>query len=129
VNLISQPKSIHFAELQQGVQDFYMLGWGVPTYDSEYVFNYLFHTTDGTRGSWNMTGYSNPDLDELIQEMQTEVDLVARDEMIQQAWEIANDALVYTPLHHQVITWAMKDGYDVPIRVNDEPLFKYATVD
>ncbi|NBB83212.1 MAG: ABC transporter substrate-binding protein [Alphaproteobacteria bacterium] len=128
VNLISQPKSIHFAELQQGVQDFYMLGWGVPTYDSEYVFNYLFHTTDGTRGSWNFTGYSNPEMDELVQAMQTEVDLAARDELIAEAWEIANESMIYTPLHHQVITWAMNDGYDVPIRVNDEPLFKYATV-
>lgn len=127
VNLISQPKSIHFAEMQQREQDFYMLGWGVPTYDSEYVFNYLFHTTDGTRGSWNFTGYSNPDLDAMIQEIQTEVDMQARDALIAEAWQVANDSLIYTPLHHQVITWAMKDGLDVPIRVNDEPLFKFAT--
>ena len=33
VNLDAQPKSIHFKDLQNGLSDFYMLGWGVPTFD------------------------------------------------------------------------------------------------
>ncbi|MEQ8964212.1 MAG: ABC transporter substrate-binding protein [Azospirillaceae bacterium] len=128
VTLVAQPKSIHFAEMQQNELEFYMLGWGVPTYDSEYVFNYLYHTTDGSRGSWNFTGYSNPELDSLVQSIQTEVDIAARDAMIREAWEIVNADLLYVPLHHQVITWAMREGLEVPIRVNDEPLFVHATV-
>jgi len=128
VDLVSQTKSIHFADLHQREPAFYLLGWGVPTYDSEYVFNYLYHTTEGSRGAWNFTGYSNPELDRLVRTMQTEVDLDVRDALIGEAWEIAKRDMIYIPLHHQVVTWAMRDGLDVPIRVNNEPLFKYATV-
>ncbi len=60
VNLVSQSKSLHFPMLQNLKSDFYLLGWGVPTYDSDYIFSYLYHTRSGTYGGWNATRYSNP---------------------------------------------------------------------
>ena len=33
----------------------------------------------------------------------------------------------YLPLHHQVISWAAKTNVNVPIRPNNEPLFKAAS--
>jgi peptide/nickel transport system substrate-binding protein len=44
VNLDAKPKAQHFPLITNGETDFYMLGWGVPTYDSEYIFNFLVHT-------------------------------------------------------------------------------------
>ena len=44
VNLDAKPKAQHFPLLSNLETDFYMLGWGVPTYDSEYIFNFLAHT-------------------------------------------------------------------------------------
>ena len=38
VSLFAQTKSKHFKELKDNQGDFYMLGWGVPTLDSHYVF-------------------------------------------------------------------------------------------
>ena len=63
VNLVSQSKSLHFPTLQNLKSDFYLLGWGVPTYDSDYIFSYLYHTRSGTYGGWNATRYTNPALD------------------------------------------------------------------
>ncbi|MEL7258581.1 MAG: ABC transporter substrate-binding protein, partial [Pseudomonadota bacterium] len=57
VNLDAKPKAQHFPLIQNDETDFYMLGWGVPTYDSEYIFNFLVHTRGEERGSWNGTGY------------------------------------------------------------------------
>ncbi len=124
VALDAQTKSLHFPKLQRRESDFYMLGWGVPTQDSHYVFNFLYHT----KGTWNATGYSNPELDELIQAMDSEIDIEKRNQIIAKAWEIAKNDMVYVPLHHQVITWAMKDRVDMPIIANDSPQFRYATV-
>ena len=107
-NLRAQTRSLHFQQLQNGELDFYMLGWGVPTFDSEYIFNFLYHTNDGERGSWNMTGFSNERMDELVQAMSGETDLDARDELIAEAWEIALDDLTYIPLHHEVLNWACR---------------------
>ena len=59
VNLIARPKAQHFPLIQNKTSEFYMLGWGVPTFDSHYVFNFLVHSTTEDRGSWNNTGFSN----------------------------------------------------------------------
>ena len=60
VNLDAKPKAQHFPLIQNRTTDFYMLGWGVPTFDSEYIFNFLVHSTTDELGSWNATRNSNP---------------------------------------------------------------------
>ena len=122
VNLDAIPKSQHFPKIKNRVSDFYMLGWGVPTLDSHYVFSYLFHT----KGSWNGTGYSNAMVDELTDAIQVETDLAKRTEMIDKAWHQVKKDVVYLPIHHQVIAWGMTDRLDMPIVPNDSPNFYWA---
>ena len=66
VNLVAQPKGPHFTLIQKTPPEteFYLLGWGVPTYDSHYVFSFLYHTRSRSEGSWNATRYSNPEIDD-----------------------------------------------------------------
>ena len=124
VNLFSQTKSKHFKELKDNQGDFYMLGWGVPTLDSHYVFHYLYETD----ASWNKVNFSNADVDAAIRVMEGEVDLDKRNAAIAKAWKIVKDDIAYLPLHHQVISWASKSNVDVPIRPNNEPLFRFSKV-
>jgi peptide/nickel transport system substrate-binding protein len=124
VNLFAQTKSTHFQDLKNGLSDFYMLGWGVPTLDSHYVFSFLYDS----KGSWNKVGFNSARVDELIQTMVVEVDPAKRNAAIAEAWAIVKDDISYLPLHHQVISWASKSNVDVPIRPNNEPLFRFATV-
>jgi len=124
VNLDSQPKSIHFKDLQNDLSDFYMLGWGVPTFDSHYVYSFLLVTG----GSWNKVGFSHARVDELVGTMLTETNLEKRNANIAEAWAIVQDNMPYLPLHHQVISWGSKSNVDVPIRTNNEPLFRHAKV-
>ncbi|MDJ0683110.1 MAG: ABC transporter substrate-binding protein [Alphaproteobacteria bacterium] len=122
VKLEAIPKSEHFPKLQNRVTDFYMLGWGVPTLDSAYVFDFLYDS----EGSWNVTGFSNARLDELAETMASETDLDKRAAMIAEAWAIAKDDIAYLPIHHQVIAWGMSDKLDMPIVANDSPHFRWA---
>ncbi len=124
VSLFAQTKSKHFKELKDNQGDFYMLGWGVPTLDSHYVFHYLYETD----ASWNKVNFSNADVDAAIRVMEGEVDLDKRNAAIAKAWEIVRDNIAYLPLHHQVISWASKSNVDVPIRPNNEPLFRFSRV-
>tara|TARA_Y100000590_G_scaffold437999_1_gene560306 strand:- start:236 stop:1798 length:1563 start_codon:yes stop_codon:yes gene_type:complete len=124
VNLDAQPKSIHFKDLQNDLSDFYMLGWGVPTFDSHYVYSFLLKSG----GSWNKVGFSDARVDELVDSMLTETDLNKRNANIAEAWAIVQDNMPYLPLHHQVISWGSKSNVDVPIRTNNEPLFRHAMV-
>tara|TARA_E500000318_G_scaffold22098_1_gene22409 strand:+ start:1004 stop:2572 length:1569 start_codon:yes stop_codon:yes gene_type:complete len=122
VKLDAIPKSQHFPKIKNRVSDFYMLGWGVPTLDSHYVFSYLLHS----KGSWNGTGFANARVDELTDAFAVETDLAKRDEMIAEAWKIVKDEIVYLPIHHQVIGWGMSTKLDLPIRPNDSPQFRRA---
>ena len=106
VNLFAQTKSKHFKELKDDQGDFYMLGWGVPTLDSHYVFHYLYETG----ASWNKVNFSNADVDAAIRVMEGEVDLDKRNAAIAKAWKIVKDDISYLPLHHQVISWASKSN-------------------
>ncbi len=124
VRLDARSRSIHFAELQRGELDFYLLGWGVPTMDSHYVFHYLLETRSERGGSWNHTGYSNPDADTLIDAMTREVDAEKRAEMVSQVWSMVQDDIVYLPIHHQMLNWAMKDNIDFPVQSENYPYFK-----
>jgi len=124
VNLFAQTKSKHFKELKDDQGDFYMLGWGVPTLDSHYVFHYLYETD----ASWNKVNFSDADVDAAIRVMEGEVDLDKRNAAIAKAWKIVRDNIAYLPLHHQVISWASKTNVNVPIRPNNEPLFRFSSV-
>jgi len=124
VNLFAQTKSKHFKELKDNQGDFYMLGWGVPTLDSHYVFHYLYESG----ASWNKVNFSNSEVDAAIRVMEGEVDLDKRNAAIAKAWKIVKDDISYLPLHHQVISWASKTNVDVPIRPNNEPLFRFSRI-
>ncbi len=128
VNLDAKPKAQHFPLISNGETDFYMLGWGVPPFDSEYVFNFLVHTRGGDRGSWNATGYSNPDLDAKIVSLASETDLEVRDATIQEIWEVVQAETLYLPVHHQVLNWGMKDGIAIEVDPEDQPKIKYISM-
>jgi len=122
VNLEAIPKSQHFPKIQKRTTDFYMLGWGVPTLDSQYVFGFLLKSS----GSWNATGYSSSVVDDLAAKMAVEVDADKRTQIIDDAWTQVREDIVYLPLHHQVIAWGLSDKIDMPIVANDSPRFRWA---
>ncbi|MCY4258870.1 MAG: ABC transporter substrate-binding protein, partial [Rhodobacteraceae bacterium] len=125
VNMDARPKAQHFPLIRNEETDFYLLGWGVPTYDSEYIFNFLVHTKTDKRGSWNGTRYSNADLDMKIQSLASETDLDARNAEIGEIWNVLQEELIYLPIHYQVLNWGMKNGIDTVVAPDDRPQFKY----
>ena len=125
VTLDAKPKAQHFPIAKGGEAPFYMLGWGVPTFDSHYIFNYLVHTQTDKRGSWNPTGYSNADVDAMIVSLESETDLAARDATIAKIWSAVQDAQMYLPIHNQVLNWGMKNNIDFDVQPEDTPHFQF----
>ncbi|MEL6752027.1 MAG: ABC transporter substrate-binding protein, partial [Pseudomonadota bacterium] len=125
VSLNAQPKAQHFPLISNRETDFYMLGWGVPTFDSEYVFNFLVHTRGEERGSWNGSRFSNADVDAMIQSLAKETDLEKRNATIADIWAKVQEEQLYLPIHNQVLNWGMKDGINFPVQPEDQPHFKY----
>ncbi len=125
VNLVAQTKANHFPLISGKETDFYLLGWGVPTFDSEYVFNFLVHSTTDERGSWNGSRFNNPEVDAMIKSLGSETDIEKRDDTIAKIWQIVQDEQVYLPVHNQVLNWGMKDNVNFPVQPEDQPHFKF----
>ncbi len=128
VNLDAKSKALHFPLITDGNTDFYMLGWGVPTYDSEYIFNFLVHGRESDIGTWNGTGYDNDDLDAKIKSLASNTDLDARNADIAEIWRVVQDEALYIPIHHQVLNWGMADGVGIEVDPEDQPKVKYITM-
>lgn len=124
VNLEAIPKSQHFPKIQNRETDFYMLGWGVPTLDSHYVFSYLLDA----EGSWNAAGYNNEKVNEITTMIASETDADKRTGMIDEAWSEVRNDMPYIPIHHQVIAWGMSDKVDAPIASDDAFRPRYAVM-
>jgi peptide/nickel transport system substrate-binding protein len=116
VKLVAQPKGPHFNLIQKNPAEteFYMLGWGVPTYDSHYIFSFLYQTRKDKDGTWNATGYSNPDLDRKISALTGETDLAKRNASIKEIWAKLHEDAVYIPLHHQTLAHGMRADWEIP---------------
>ena len=115
VKLDAIPKSQHFPKIQNRESDFYMLGWGVPTLDSHYVFSYLLDV----EGSWNAAQYNNARVNEITTAIATEIDLDKRTSMINEAWTQIKTDMPYVPIHHQVLAWGISSKVDIPIAADD----------
>ena len=128
VNLDAKPKAQHFPLITDSKTDFYMLGWGVPTYDSEYIFNFLVHGREDEIGTWNGTGYQDDALDAKIKSLASNTDLDARNADIADIWRVVQDEALYIPIHHQVLNWGMGDNVGIEVDAEDQPKVKYFTM-
>jgi peptide/nickel transport system substrate-binding protein len=125
VNLSALPRAQHFPLIANEQTDFYLLGWGVPTYDAEYIFNFLYHTLGEGRGSWNGTRYSNAEMDAMIQSLTSNTDLEARNQTIADLFAMAEEELIYIPIHNQVLNWGISDAWTTDVDADDSVKFKY----
>ncbi len=128
VTLASRPIAQHSPLVTSSETDFYLLGWGVPTFDSAYVFNDLVHTKDGSYGAYNAGLYSNPELDAKIKSLGTETDLDVRNATIAEIWAVVKAERVLLPIHNQVLAYAMNDRFTLPVHPENQPLMSSVTI-
>ena len=128
-NLVSQSRTIHFPAIQNREVDFYLLGWGVPTFDSQYIFDFLVHSPEEGRGGWNGSRYENPEVDAMIKSLATETDLDKRNETIAQIWQKVQDDRVFLMVHNQLLAYAARDGVNIAVHPENQPKMTTVTFD
>jgi peptide/nickel transport system substrate-binding protein len=90
--------------------------------DSERILREWFHS----QGKWNVVGYANPRVDELLDKIKGEMVTYARDAYLEEAWRIVTDDLVYLPIRHGVSVFAMRRNLEIPPDPWDVPRFRLA---
>ena len=103
-----------------------MLGWGIPTLDSGFIFDYLGSFRAG-RGMDQVMDL--PETDAKIEQIRGVVDPVKRNAIISEIWANVNADLPYVPLHHQVIAWGASKNLTIPIEPNNMPRFYWAQLE
>src|SRR5690625_5892711 len=99
-NLNAMPRATYFPKVQSSDTSAYLFGWGVPTFDALYTLQSLIHSPgEGADGSFNFGGYSNPKVDELIDQVKVEIDEEKRTKAIQEALRIHGKEFGHIPLH------------------------------
>lgn len=128
VTLASRPFAQHSPLLVEKKTDFFLFGWGVPTFDSAYNFNDLVHTREGRYGAYNAIGYSDAGIDEKIRSLGSETDIGKRDATIAELWKYVKDQHLYLPVHNQIIAWAVRDNIDLEVPPDASPKLGRATI-
>jgi peptide/nickel transport system substrate-binding protein len=130
VKVNAMPRAIYFPKIQNFDTSFYMLGWGVPTFDSQYALQSLVRTLvpKTADGDYNLGRYSNPRVDALVDQLKTEVDGKKRAGLAREVTKIHMDDVGHIPLHHQVIPWAMLANVSVVHRADNRLTVKWVKI-
>ncbi len=131
---VLQSRTLLFPMIEKAQVDFFMLGWGVPPYDSGYIFDYLVHSRpsggnheEEALGTTNGAQYSNPEVDRMIEALPAEIDVAKRNAMIAKIWAQVREDQIFIPLHNQVLTYAMKQGINIDVTPDNQPFMGNVT--
>jgi peptide/nickel transport system substrate-binding protein len=122
VSVDAQPEDRHYQKVDARESDFWLESFTAETLDSLEVFDLFFRSG----GRFNAFGYANPRVDGLIEELGTASLTYARDALIEEIWRTVLDDVVFLPLHHQVLVWAMGENLDLPVSPLNYPVFREA---
>ena len=129
INLTAETKNSYFPKILRRDTSFYLLGWTPATTDAhDTLYNVIATPTDKGQGTYNLGAYSNPKVDELIAQIQTETDQTKRGAMIREAFKIHQDDIGHIPLHQQALAWGFNKRVSLVQLPNNYMYFRWVTI-
>ncbi|MEO7728572.1 MAG: ABC transporter substrate-binding protein, partial [Burkholderiales bacterium] len=121
----AMPFNVYLTKARDQQFSFAMLGWG--SYAADLAMRALLVTPDKDKGNgaWNWAHYSNPKLDNLVEQALATVDDKKREVMAREAATVAAADVAIIPLHHQFVTWAMKKNISYQARTDERSLAQF----
>lgn len=113
------PMSAFLGRVRKEETSFMLLGWG--TFAADLALRSLVATPNPEKGygAWNWGHYSNPKVDALMEQALASVDRAKREVLARDANTLAMNDLAFIPLHHQVVSWAMRAGLNYTPRTDE----------
>jgi peptide/nickel transport system substrate-binding protein len=105
-----------------------MAGWGTLTGEANYYYAANAHTNNAQLrlGAFNWNGFSDPEIDRLIQAANVELDDKKREELLQQVGALWNEKRVVIPLAAVASAWAMRrDRVTLRVGRSDEETYAW----
>ncbi len=121
----AQPSAVFFPARVRGEYVSSMSGWGTLTGEANYTLSSIAHTNDASKklGAFNITGYSNPVMDKLIEDAGVEMDEAKRSALLQEANALVATERPRLPIVAVGTAWAMqKDKVTLKPRIDEDTL-------
>ncbi len=114
----TQPWASYLPHARAGEYTMALVGWGSSLGDNT-IKNHL-GTVDEKKGygAWNFGRYSNAEVDRQLEHDFTLFDDKAREEAAKAVAALALKDHPVIPMHHEIVSWAMKKGFAYPGRVD-----------
>ena len=108
----------------------YVIGWAPFTADAEGVLIPLAHTpgAPGT-GDFNFGGYSNREVDALLDRARVELDDAKRRALLVDAMSLIDADNAFVPLVYRRVVWAMRKNVRTPVLPNDLLDLRFVNID
>jgi peptide/nickel transport system substrate-binding protein len=114
----TMPASVFFKRFARGGPDkkpeftAAMSGYANGSGEPSHPLRIFIHTKQKDRGygPGNRNGYSNSEVDKLIEDGRSSMDILEGEKAFIRATEIAMQEYALVPIHHEVATWAARDG-------------------
>jgi peptide/nickel transport system substrate-binding protein len=120
VAILSDPELAH--KIQTRATDFFCWGYSEP-FDSIWWFKARYRSDAEFAG----TGYADPEVDALIDQIEGEMITYVRDGLIEKVWRKVLGDIVYVPLYRPINPWALRADLDLPITlILGQPEFRDA---
>ncbi|MFD1881178.1 ABC transporter substrate-binding protein [Paracoccus pacificus] len=110
VDVQGVPATVFNPAKTRGEYSLYMASWATLTGEANYMLSSLMHTNDPEKslGAFNVRGYSNPKMDELIEAAAAEMDEAKRKALLEEANMLVATDRPDLPLAINVSAWGMK---------------------
>jgi peptide/nickel transport system substrate-binding protein len=104
-----------------------LVGWGAGTGEVSSPLRSLLATVNpqAGMGASNRGRYSNPHMDEVLAQALATVNDQRREQLLQEASEIAINDVGLIPLHYQINVWAMRRGITYAARTDESTLGQF----
>ncbi|MFE0752497.1 ABC transporter substrate-binding protein [Inquilinus sp. NPDC058860] len=121
----AQPGAVWSPARTRGEFSFDMGGWGTLTGESNYTLSSLFHTNDPAKklGAFNVRGYSNPEVDRIVEAAAVEMDVAKREALLEEGNRLIASERPSLPVASIVTAWTMrKDKVTIVPRADEDTL-------
>src|SRR5260221_2631404 len=120
VRVETMPKTQYFQKAEKLDVSAFMLGWGGANQDALITLKAGMHSRNHQgAGDANYGDFKDDDLDKLIDQIDGEMDIAKRQEMINRAVAIIDGAVPVLALHRQGIPWVSRAGVTLVHRANN----------
>lgn len=128
VSVNAMPAAKFFPKIGARDTSMAFFGYSPVNLDAFNTLNVIVASPDGKGGQWNVGNYSNPEADEAIRKVLSEMDPAKRTDWVTKAIEINQTDVGHIPLYQQGLSWGTKKTVDIPLQIDNRVNLGFVTV-